>query len=114
MRNWDKIFSLIKKTNDKYIFEFQNEDLIVMKLGEYDRLVDQKDNIDDFSQHDLSEEELIEKINEDIANWRENQATDSQEAFDFVSAKELAPESPDNENEAEAEVEDQYYLEPVD
>ena len=102
--DFKKIIELIKRTGDKFIFQEADEDFVVMKVEEYEKLLASKTvsrELRDFE----TEEELIEKINSEISDWREMQSNDDN-----------LPEFSNNiaVEKEEGPAEDQYYLEPVD
>jgi len=62
-----KVIKLIQKTGDKcIILDEQNEPIVLMDLGEYEKL-----NFHHSEVTNLSQEELLDKINREIAIWRE-------------------------------------------
>lgn len=65
----ERAFKLVKKTGDKAIvFEKDSDDAVVlMNLEGYENLLE-AGNRSDIT--DLTEEELMEKINKDVAVWR--------------------------------------------
>ncbi|MDD5341607.1 MAG: hypothetical protein PHC97_04210 [Patescibacteria group bacterium] len=99
MKNFKKILELISKTGDRFIFEDEDRAFVVISAQEYENLVIKNSEI-----KDLSEQELLNKINKDIAVWRDLQKM--QEAEDNLPN--LA------EDKEKIEEEDQYYFEPSD
>jgi hypothetical protein len=83
-----KALSLTKKTGDRLIvFDLSqdSEPFVVMDLNEYEKIVIGKSEV-----RGLTEDELLDKINRDIAIWRSEQnhdeANDNQaKFFDFKS-----------------------------
>ncbi len=70
-----KIISLAQKTGDKIIvLDPQNPQnvFVLLPIEEYEKTIDKKSQI-----KDLTEDELIDKINRDIAIWK------SEQNFDF-------------------------------
>lgn len=63
-----KALALMKKTGDRcLIFDVDNEDgLMLMTLGEYERMLDDGWR----SLKDLSEGEMMDRVNRDVAAWR--------------------------------------------
>ena len=99
--SWNKILQLVAQSGDRFIFKENENDFVVMNLEEYEKLIRFKEQNKDLLE--LSEEELVDKINQDIAEWRANQQLSS----DFYT--------PEKEKEDENdETDDQYYLEPVE
>jgi PHD/YefM family antitoxin component YafN of YafNO toxin-antitoxin module len=68
-----KVFELINKTGDRCIVVSPDTDeaFAILSLQEYERLVMGKTDI-----VDLSEDELLDKINRDIAVWKSQQDDD--------------------------------------
>lgn len=66
----NKVFSLIKKTGDRCIVLAPDSDdaYVVMSLAEYERVVLGRADVSE-----LSEDELLDKINRDIAVWKSQQ-----------------------------------------
>ncbi|MFH1890385.1 MAG: hypothetical protein ABIJ91_02365 [Candidatus Kuenenbacteria bacterium] len=78
----EKILDFIKKTGDKAIVFHQDDGFVVMKLDDYGYLLGQNSVIGD-----LSEGEMLARINRDIALWRESQPCDRTNADDFLLDK---------------------------
>lgn len=95
---------------------------VVMNVEDYEKVMDHSET----NVKGLTEEELLAKINRDIAIWKSTQQEDesnsniSEEKGNFIQdAGELKdfkyPEFNDTETEEDSdEDEDQYYFEPVD
>lgn len=79
MQRLQKIFRLVKKTGDKIIVMSENEnaDFLLMPLTEYEKIIDNTNDV-----KNLTEAELLDKINRDIALWKNAQTDD----FDFGPA----------------------------
>lgn len=104
MIDWEKIIEIAVKTGDNVIFNHQGKSYVLLELGKYEKLLSGK-SADIYKE--LTEEELIEKINSDIAFWRAEQMENSA----YLSGKKPADLLRDNKDET---TEEQYYLEPVD
>lgn len=65
---FDRIINFVKKTGDKTIVIKEDAEFVIAPLLEYEKLIDAKHDI-----KKLSEEELLDKINREIAVWRESQ-----------------------------------------
>jgi PHD/YefM family antitoxin component YafN of YafNO toxin-antitoxin module len=91
--NMDKIFELVLKRNEKVILadRSSSEAVVILNITEFERMAEQ------CRIEDLSEEELIRKINEDIALWRAKQEN-----------------SGTVEDDKEVDSEERYYLEPLE
>lgn len=96
MKKLKRILDLIRKTGDRYIFEDdQGNGFVILNIDDYENLVLKNSRV-----KDLSEEELLNKINKDIALWKTSQEEDKLDA-EISELKEEAAE-------------DQYYFEPVE
>lgn len=102
MKNLERLLDLIKKTGDRYVFEDKHGNLFVaLSIDDYENIVLKNSLV-----KDLSEEELLNKINKDIAIWKANQEDEKLlEAF---------KETNDEVDLSEETEEDQYYFEPVE
>ena len=114
-----KIINLVKKAGDKCVVldEEGNPAYVIMSFQDYERLTVNSANVGD-----LTENEFLEKINQDIANWKANQESqlDGWQSLESVieGAKTRIIESKIEENplnQAEnEEIEDKYYFEPIE
>ena len=110
----DKVLDLAAKTGDKVIVLSEHHDpYVVMTVKEYEGLLHGPSSV-----KGLSEDELLSKINRDIAVWKASQ--DDLEDYsleDFKveedNKKEIKKSSLIKE-ENNSEEEDKYYIEPVD
>ena len=103
MKNLNKILELIRKTGDRYLFEDETGDLyIILSAKDYESLIFKYSEVKNFS-----EEELLNKINKDIAIWK---ATQEDEKL-LEDWQDLEPKT---EEKSKEENEDQYYFEPVE
>ena len=106
MKNIKKILDLIRKTGDRYIFEDeQGEIFVILPVSDYENIVLKNSQV-----KSLSEEELLNKINKDVALWKAGQEEES-----------INQDLPDPEVDSAEPVEDQekvnedrYYFEPVE
>ncbi len=103
---FERLFSLIGKTGDKVVFydSVKDEAYVIMKMKDYEVMVNGKSgqpNLTDFRATDK-----IEKINQEIALWRE-EAQKSVEATETEASGEI-PKEDKNEEES------QFYFEPVE
>lgn len=119
MANLQKIIDLIKKTGDKIIILDEKGDpkFVLMSISNYEDLIFGKADV-----KGLTENELLDKINRDIAIWKENQEIKQINIDQYDFAKEIS-ENLDNNlskfREKEAfnflnDEEDKYYFEPVE
>ncbi len=118
----DQVLALVTKTGDKMIVVSENHDpYVVMSLKDYERLL-----TNNVAVHDLSEDELLSKINRDIAIWKSVQASNDYNLDQFkideqtvasgqVKSLDLEkkPESAENSEPGLSSEEEKYYLEPV-
>jgi len=119
--NLEKIVNLIKKTGDKAIVLDQNGDpnYVIMTLADYENLILGRSDV-----RGLSESEMLEKINRDIAVWKDSQETEnlSLDQYDFSrdlgvfdpAAADFSPKMAAADDLSEEEVEDHYYFESVE
>lgn len=102
MKNLKRILDLIRKTGDKYIFEDDNGGIfVVLSLDDYENYIFKNNQL-----KDLSEEELLNKINKDIAIWKSSQ----EDKIVDQSWQDLPVE--ESKKKEEGEEEDRYYFEP--
>lgn len=106
-----RIFSIIRETGDRLIVaDSESDDIfVIMNLDEYENLTgagsddykhydfgaEPRDSFDSFGPADefLSEEEALEKINDDVAEWRAAEQKKEEERL----AEDLAETAMDNE-----------------
>ncbi|MGB0757030.1 MAG: hypothetical protein ACPGO5_01090 [Patescibacteria group bacterium] len=98
---WEKLLDVVDKTREKIFFFSANRTYVVMSLEQYESLLGQSKQ-----SHDLSEEELLEKINRDIAMWKSKVAEDESD----LTANELKVEA---ETEDETGDDEEFQIEPV-
>ncbi len=125
MEKFKRIVKLIEKTGDKCIvFDPKNDDTyVIMGLNDYERMALNKNEVSD-----LTEEQLLDKINRDIAVWKASQENDKEIDIPPLSEQKEAPSEPvqeegaavyDKITEEEEEKEpdpgdDKYYFEPLE
>lgn len=120
-KQMDKVLELAAKTGDKVIVLSDHHDpYVVMTVKEYEALLHNSSTVGS-----LTEEQLLDKINRDIALWKASQedlGDYSLDQFRVDSIRkgeseeprtEKVPENLDVEN-LNAPEEDKYYIEPVD
>lgn len=99
MKNLKRILELIRKTGDRFLIEDEDGNLfVVLSSNDYETLVVKKSQLKNFS-----EEELLNKINKDIAIWKASQED-----------KNILSEWSDFQEEDSINQEDQYYFEAVE
>ncbi|OGY92347.1 MAG: hypothetical protein A3H70_04515 [Candidatus Komeilibacteria bacterium RIFCSPLOWO2_02_FULL_48_11] len=113
-KSLNKVLELINKTGDRCIIlpETGDEAYAVMSLPEYERLALRKSEV-----AALTEDELLDKINRDIAVWKsrqevENEVDVEEKATDWGTWDESLDD--DFEDEDEEMTEDPYYFESID
>ena len=121
-KQMDKVLELATKTGDKVIVMSDNHDpYVVMTIKEYEALLQGSSAVDG-----LTEEQLLDKINRDIAVWKSAQEVEEMpkntDEYDLNQFK--VEDTPDNtteteedkpsEDEGTVEEEDKYYIEPVE
>ncbi len=120
MANLQKIIGLIKKTGDKVIILDENGDpgFILMSAGDYEDLILGRSGV-----QGLTEEELLDKINRDIAVWKDNQQAREMpiDQYDFakdigeVSNEDYLSKFGENDFRSAGSIdEERYYFEPVE
>ena len=77
----NRVIKLVKRTGDKTIIMDNESDavMMLMELGAYENMLDRSSGIEK-----LTEEELLEKINRDVAIWRAYNDKERSEAYDDV------------------------------
>ena len=96
MKDLEKILGIIKRTGEKYIFSDEEDNFFIISAAEeYEKSIDNK------KIKKMSEEELLNKINNDIALWQASQ--------DHGTLPDTWDELKEKIEESE---EDQYYFEP--
>jgi hypothetical protein len=121
----DQVLDLAHRTGDKIIIVSEHHDpYVIMSVREYEGLLHGLSAI-----NELSEEQLLDKINRDIAVWKASQENgdeavvpdydldnfrvDNQKPPETEDLSTMAPDKADV-NDATVEEEDKYYIEPVD
>ena len=104
--NLEKILNLIQKTGDKCIYfdPRSEENFVIMSVEEYERMLGNTGEI-----KDLTQEQLLDKINRDIANWK---AENENEMSDWIGKETI--ENIDFNQEESEENEEKFYLEPLE
>ena len=118
-KQMDKVLSLVAKTGDKVIVVSEaQEPYVIMTFSEYDRLL-----LGNSGVNNLTEEELLNKINKDIAIWKSVQVNSDYDLDEFkvddldkisTPNKKNEEKSVKNLDNTDSEEEDKYYIEPID
>jgi hypothetical protein len=121
MPNFQKLINLIKKTGDKAIILDQSGDpgYVIMSVADYEDLILGKSGVSG-----LTESELLDKINHDIAIWKDSQELKelsvdqynfARDLGDFINEEYIANFTEKKPDETAQSVdEDRYYFEPVE
>ncbi|HPV70886.1 MAG TPA: hypothetical protein PKY08_03285 [Candidatus Magasanikbacteria bacterium] len=123
-----RIINLIKKTGDRFIVTETDGDLsyVVLSLDDYEKLLSvKKESQPQLETKASDENQLLEKINQDIAMWQSQQKkiAENLESFRPEEKKEslvteeindLNIEKTSKEEEVGEKTEDQYYFEPLE
>lgn len=124
-KNLEQVLDLVHRTGDKVVVVSEHHDpYVIMPVKEYEALLHSSSPV----KH-LSEDELLEKINRDIAVWKASQQENGADysAYDLDNFRAETPQNKPNtplppqailhpeplELES-APAEDKYYLEPAD
>lgn len=121
MPNFPKLVNLLKKTGDKAIIldESGEPGYVIMTVADYEELILGKSGVSG-----LTEVELLDKINRDIAVWKDSQelrelSVDqynfARDLGDYVQDDNSSNLSEDNSNQPGNIIdEDRYYFEPAE
>jgi len=121
MANLQKLVNLLKKTGDKAIVLDDHGDpsYVIMTIAGYEDLILGKSGV-----ADLTEDELLDKINRDIAIWKDTQELKELSVDQYNFARDIGGYTEDDyssnfsdkmsEEEGLAIDEDRYYFEPVE
>lgn len=92
----NRILSLSKKTGDTVIVHdtTASDDFVVVPFGRYEELVlsPKHDHFDEYLLEEMSERELIDRINRDIAIWRSYQELNTRDKQAALLEDQLADE----------------------
>ena len=88
MSSLDRLIKLAKRTGDCLIVHnpIDESDVVIMDVSDYESLLDEKKDGSTSSPRDvrgLSERELLNQINRDIAIWRANDKLESEQEEEF-------------------------------
>jgi len=120
-KQMDKVLDLAAKTGDKVIVLSDYHDpYVIMTIKEYEALLHGPSSV-----KDLSEDELLSKINRDIAVWKASQENLDDYSLEDFKVDTLRKDTKDEEKPAKedenttvdksaVDEEDRYYIEPVD
>jgi hypothetical protein len=112
MSDLNKIINLIKKTGDKcVVLDSQGNTYVIMGLKDYERLTIGRSEI-----RGLTEDELLDKINRDIALWKasqEEKKLDGWSSFSLNFNKEKI-RTEELSSSLGLQDEDKYYFEPLE
>lgn len=102
MHNFKRIFNLVRKTGDKLVVANEDGDqaLVLMPLDDYERIIDGEKGV-----QSLSERELWDKVDRDIALWRANHKNDTPDDNLWLEETPFLPEEDNCLAVSEEEVE---------
>lgn len=107
-----KLINLVRKTGDRMIvFDQEGSSYVLMSVEDYESLLLAKSGVSG-----LTEEELLDKINREIAIWKSNQEEemlDNFKAIDNDNVEMLLEEELSTKIEDEETDGDTYYVEPL-
>jgi hypothetical protein len=132
-----RVINLLKRTGDKTVIMDNESDavMMLMDLGAYEKMLGRCDMVEK-----LTEEELMEKINRDVALWRAHNDKEKTEIYDealdnkavtparsapvpvkepekavfMENRNEIKIEQAQSASDIVAEEEEKFYLEPVE
>jgi hypothetical protein len=107
--DFETILQLVKQSGSPFLWSFGDNSYVTMDVQQYQALLADS-STGNAPVHQLSEDELIGKINNDIAQWRQNQV---EQEIDLPSSGQDLTIEDDATSDADLQ-EDQYYLEPVE
>ncbi len=96
---WQNIISTLKKIGHELVIMDKEDTYVLMPFKRYDELLNSQRDI-----KQMSEEELIQNINQQVADWRVSQQQIEQESEINLADKSVS--SADND--------DMFYIEPVE
>lgn len=100
-----QIIDLIKKTGDRLvILDQKGAGFVMMDVKDYEKLILAKSEV-----KDLTEDELLDKINRDIAIWKANQSQEAE--LDKMVDYDKMEKTQDSQSDSSSE-EDKFYIEP--
>jgi len=118
----EQVLHIMAKTGDKVIVVSESHaPYVLMSIGEYEAFLKGGSSV-----KDMTEQQLLDKINRDIAVWKASQEDLSDYDLDDFRVKSLrkeenkqpillpSSENPVNVDKHEVEEEDKYYIEPVE
>lgn len=81
----NRVINLVKRTGDKTVIMDNESDavMMLMDLGAYEKMLDNSSGAKNGIEK-LTEEELLEKINRDVAIWRASNDKERVETYDEV------------------------------
>jgi len=102
---FERLFSLIKKTGDRVVFydSAKGDAYVMMRMEDYEKLAEKGPAAEDLT--NFRAPDKIEKINRDIAMWRE----EVKDTIDTIPPLQEGGEIPGKKEE-----ESQFYFEPVE
>lgn len=104
--NWKKILNFLKRTGDRAIIADQETDeiFVLMSLSDYEQKIFSNSEV-----KGLTEDQLLDRINQDIAVWQATNNEEVSEDSSFYQDKVLNDLKVEN---TDVEDEERYYVEP--
>jgi len=107
--SFDRLLRFMAKSGDRcVIMEKGQPAFVLMKIEDYEDLLMSHSGVDG-----LTEEELLDKINGEIALWRANQEDDAAEEIMTENSPQYEPRESETVEESPTPETDRYYVEPV-
>ena len=104
--NWKKILNFLKRTGDRAIIADQETDeiFVLTTLSDYEQKIFSKSKV-----KGLTEDQLLDRINQDIAVWQASKKDEAAEDLMFSEKENMVNLEEENDD---VEDEERYYVEP--
>jgi len=111
MTSIERVLKLIKKTGDRAIILTETGDsaYVIMGISDYEQLILGKAGVEG-----LTEDELLAKINREIAIWKDSQKIQGISIDQYDFSQDLGELNGPELLQKDGEDEDRYYFEPVE
>lgn len=114
MKNWSKLLQIVQKSQEKVIFFDDNsgQAMVIMPFEKYYQTENSVnfDQVKSSAQSELTESELLDKINRDIADWQSQQKEDKEP----ITVEQIIKAKQEEMGDYLEDEDDQYYIEPVE
>lgn len=109
MKNkWEKLIEVVNRTKEKVVFFNGDESYVIMPLDQYESSFSQVGE-----KESQSEEDLVNKINRDIAEWKSQLAAEEEDKPVQSKISESSIETGDSTKDMQEQDEDDFHIEPV-